>query len=138
MNDADFERIFNAIPAKYAAYDLKWNIVAVTDELLRSVNRERGDIVGKNQFEAFPDDPDDAGSSGNASMLSGFERVLAEKAGHRLPITRYDVAEPDGTYRERYWLPFNEPVFDDNGAIVHIIHGVEEVTESVLASGDDR
>ena len=137
MGDTDLERIFNALPAQYAAYDLEWNIVAVTDALLRSLKRDREDVVGKNQFEAFPDDPDDATSSGNASMRGGFERVLAERVGHRLPVTRYDVAEADGTYRERYWLPFNEPVFDEAGDIVSIIHGVEEVTDSVLSSRGD-
>lgn len=137
MTSTDFERIFNAIPAQYAAYDLDWNIVAVTDTLLRSLGRSREDVVGKNQFEAFPDDPGDEKSSGNAAMLGGFERVLAERTGHVLPITRYDVADPDGTFRERYWRPLNEPVFDDAGNIVYIIHGVDEVTDSMPAAQAD-
>lgn len=134
MDAVDFERIFSAIPAQYAAYDLDWNIVAITDALLESVNRSRDDVLGKNQFEAFPDNPDDPDASGNATMLAAFQRVLDEKSGHVLPTTRYDVAGPDGVFHERYWRPLNEPVFDDDGNIRYVIHGLEDVTASVLNS----
>ena len=134
MDAADLDRIFRAVPAQYAAYDLDWNIVAITDLMLASLGRSREDVVGRNQFEAFPDNPEDAGAGGNAAMLGGFERVLAERTGHVLPTTRYDVADADGVFRERHWKPLNEPVFDDTGEIVYIIHGVEDVTAAVLAA----
>ncbi|GAA5153031.1 hypothetical protein GCM10023321_22630 [Pseudonocardia eucalypti] len=132
MEAADLERIFNAIPGQYAAYDLDWNIVAITDGLLAAVGRSRDEVLGKNQFEAFPDNPDDPDASGNAVMLAGFERVLSEKKGHRLPIVRYDIADADGVFRERYWRPLNEPVFDAEGNVRYIIHGVEDVTASAV------
>ena len=134
---ADFERIFNALPAQYAAYDLDWNIVAMTDSLLASLGRAREDVVGRNQFEAFPDDPNDPEASGNATMLGAFERVLEEKTGHVLPITRYDIADADDVFRERHWRPLNEPVFDGEGRIQYVIHGVEDVTDSVRDAEDD-
>jgi PAS domain-containing protein len=109
----------------------------MTDTMLASLNRTREDVIGKNQFDAFPDNPDDPDASGNATMLGAFERVLAEKAGHVLPVTRYDIAGDDGAYHERYWKPLNEPVYDDNGDIRYIIHGVEDVTDSVLGSQRD-
>jgi PAS domain S-box-containing protein len=133
MDADDLDRIFRAIPAQYAAYDLDWNIVAMTDAMLASLGRKREDVVGRNQFEAFPDNPDDPDAGGNAAMLGGFERVLAERTGHVLPTTRYDVAGADGVFSERHWKPVNEPVFDDEGDIVYVIHGVEDVTAAVLA-----
>lgn len=132
MDTPDFERIFSAIPANYAAYDLDWNIVGITDACLAAVGRERADVIGRNQFEAFPDNPDDPDAAGNATMLGAFQRVLDENVGHVLPITRYDVADADGVFRERYWQPLNEPVFDDAGKIRYVIHGVVDVTASVL------
>jgi PAS domain S-box-containing protein len=134
VDAADFQRIFNAIPAQYAAYDLDWNIVAITDPMLASLGRSREEVVGRNQFDVFPDNPDDPDASGNATMLGAFERVLAEKTGHVLPVTRYDIADEDGIFRERYWKPVNEPVFGDDGTIRYVIHGVEDVTASVLES----
>lgn len=138
MDAADLDRIFRAIPAQYAAYDLQWNIVAMTDAMLASVGRSRDEVVGRNQFDAFPDNPDDPDASGNATMLGAFERVLAEKTGHVLPVVRYDIASLDGVFRERYWKPLNEPVFNDDGDIVYVIHGVEDVTASVLDQKENR
>lgn len=125
------ERIFNAIPAAYSVFDLRWNIVAVTDALLDTVGRRREDIIGRNQFEAFPDDPNDPNAKGNATMLAGFERVVAEKAGHSLPPTRYDVADETGVHRERWWRPVNEPVFDGEGELIYIVHGIVDATEEM-------
>lgn len=138
MDPVDLERIFRAIPAQYAAYDLNWNIVAMTDAMAASLGRSPDEVVGRNQFEAFPDNPDDPDASGNATMLGAFERVLAEKTGHVLPVTRYDIAGEDGVFHERYWKPLNEPVFDGDGNIEYIIHGVEDVTASVLSSRSDQ
>ena len=127
----NLERIFAAIPALYSVYDLEWNVVAATDALLASVKRSREELIGRNQFEAFPDNPDDPDASGNATMLAAFERVLAEKAGHTLPEVRYDVADENGHYKQRWWRPLNEPVFGPEGEIEYIIHGLVDVTTEV-------
>lgn len=132
MNTPDFERLFNAIPANYLVLDLEWNIVAITDTCLDG--RAREDVVGRNQFDVFPDSPDDPDAAGTATMLAALERVLEEKVGHAMPVTRYDVADADGVFRERYWKPVNQPVFDGNGDITHIIHGVEDVTDADLSA----
>lgn len=138
MDAADLERIFNAIPAQYAAYDLEWNVVAMTDSMLASLGRSRDEVVGKNQFDAFPDNPNDPDASGNSTMLGAFERVLAENTGHELPITRYDIADENGVFRERHWKPLNEPVRDADGRIKYIIHGVEDVTAAVVGVKPDH
>ncbi|GAA3663337.1 hypothetical protein GCM10022237_24070 [Nocardioides ginsengisoli] len=133
MNTLDFERLFNAIPANYLVLDLDWQIVAVTDTCLDG--RARDEVVGRSQFEVFPDNPDDPEASGTATMLAALQRVLDEKAGHAMPVTRYDIADADGVFQARYWRPVNQPVFDESGAITHIIHGVEDVTATVGAQG---
>jgi hypothetical protein len=132
MDAPDFERLFNAVPANYLVLDLEWNIVAITDSALGE--RSRQDVVGRSQFEVFPDNPDDPDAAGEATMLAALQRVLAERAGHEMPVTRYDVADAGGVFREHYWKPVNQPVFDVQGKISHIIHGVVDVTDAVLAS----
>ena len=131
MHAPDFERLFNAVPANYLVLDLDWNIVAITDTALGE--RARTDVVGRNQFEVFPDNLDDPASSGTASMVAALERVLKEKTGHVMPVTRYDIADADGVFQVHYWRPVNQPVFDASGVITHIIHGVEDVTDATLA-----
>lgn len=133
MNAPDFERLFNAIPANYLVLDLDWKIVAITDAALGE--RARADVVGKSQFEVFPDNPDDPDAAGTLAMLAALERVLEERAGHVMPVTRYDIADADGVFQMHYWRPVNQPVFDETGEITHIIHGVEDVTATVGATG---
>jgi len=127
--DTDFERIFNAIPANYIVLDLEWNIVAITD--MATGGRPRSQIIGRSQFEVFPDNPDDGGDvSGTATMRVALDRVVREKVGHAMPVTRYDVADEHGVFQERHWRPINEPVLDEAGDVVYVIHGVEEVADA--------
>jgi len=133
MDAPDFERLFNAIPANYIVLDLDWKIVAITETALGG--RPRAEVVGRSQFEVFPDNPDDPDAAGTATMLAALQRVLTERAGHEMPVTRYDVADASGVFREHHWKPVNEPVFDGQGEISHIIHGVVDVTDAVSASG---
>jgi hypothetical protein len=127
--DTDFERIFNSIPANYIVLDLDWNIVAITDRA--TGGRPRSEIIGRSQFDVFPDNPEHpGGASGTATMLAALQRAVREKVGHSMPVTRYDVADEHGVFQERHWRPVNEPVLDEAGNVTHVIHGVEEVTDA--------
>lgn len=134
MSDADFEQFFNAIPANYLVYDLDWNIVAVTDATLGDT-LTRGEVIGRNQFDVFPDNPDAPEGSGRTAMEAALRRVVAEGTGHEMPVTRYDIADASGAFEARYFKPVNEPVFDSSGNVTHVIHGVVDVTESHEPSG---
>lgn len=51
-----------------------------------------------------------------------------------MAVQKYDVRRPEsegGEFEERYWSPTNPPVLDAQGALVYIIHRVEDVTEFV-------
>lgn len=128
----DFSRLFNSAPAPYVVVDRSWRIVAATDAFLASVGRGREDIVGKVITEEFGDNPDDPNADGTRVLREALQRVVDERAGHRLPIQRYDL-ELNGKFEERYFLPLNEPVFDGSGDVEYIIHGAEDVTASVLS-----
>lgn len=129
MRDIDFERVFNAIPANYIVYDLDWNIVAITDATLAGV-MSRDDVIGRNQFDVFPDNPDAPEGAGRRAMEDALRRVIDEGVGHEMPVTRYDLANAEGHFEERWFKPVNEPVFDGDGKLIYIIHGVVDVTEA--------
>lgn len=128
----DFSRLFNSAPAQYVVVDRAFRIVAATDALLATMDRKREDIVGKVITEEFGDNPDDPNANGTQVLRDALQRVIDERAGHKLPIQRYDI-EFNGTFEERHWQPLNEPVFDASGDVEFIIHGVEDVTASVLS-----
>lgn len=134
MSDMDFEQFFNAIPANYLVYDLDWNIVAVTDATLGDT-LTRQEVIGRNQFDVFPDNPDAPEGSGRKAMEAALQRVIDERAGHEMPVTRYDIADESGVFRARYFKPVNQPVFDSDGNVTHVIHGVVDVTEAHVPGG---
>jgi len=137
MSDVDFEQFFNAIPANYLVYDLDWNIVAVTDATLGDT-LTRQEVIGRNQFDVFPDNPDAPEGSGREAMEAALQRVLDEGVGHEMPVTRYDIANESGAFQARYFKPVNEPVFDSDGNVTHVIHGVVDVTESHVPGGSSQ
>lgn len=129
----DFRRLFEALPASYIVVDREFHIVAITNFALGAAERRREDIVGVLVTDAFPDNPDNPDANGTEVLKSALQRVLYERTGHVLPVQRYDI-EVAGSYEERYFKPLNEPVFSTLGEVEYIIHGVEDVTESMKKS----
>jgi light-regulated signal transduction histidine kinase (bacteriophytochrome) len=61
--------------------------------------------------------------------------VRRDKVVDTMAIQRYDVRTPEaegGVFETYYWKATNTPLFDDAGALVYIMHAVENVTASVL------
>ena len=130
--DHRFQALFEAIPGLYAVLQTDFTVVAASNAYLAAASRSRAELVGRSIFESFPDNPDDPSATGVASLRASLERVLATKATDAMPIQKYDVADPDGVFRERYWSPINSPVTGVDGEVDFIIHRVEEVTAFVL------
>lgn len=94
----------------------------------------REQIVGRDLFEVFPDNPDEVGASGEANLRASLARVRRDLVVDELPLQKYDIRRPKdegGAYEERYWSATNYPVLDEDGALAFIIHRVEDVTELV-------
>ncbi|MEB4207969.1 PAS domain-containing protein [Mycobacterium sp. 94-17] len=124
--------------APYLLLDANLDIQAVNDAYLRVTSRERDELIGEHMFDAFPDNPADAGSTGVYNLQASFTRVLREAAAHQMPIQRYDVA-PSGSveFIPKIWSPVNSPITDDEGRVVGLLHHVEDVTP-LAADGIDR
>jgi PAS domain S-box-containing protein len=94
----------------------------------------REDILGRGLFEVFPDNPDDAAATGVGNLKASLDRVLQNRFADAMALQKYDIRRPEsdgGGFEERYWSPFNSPVFDRNRNLTYIIHRVEDVTELV-------
>lgn len=136
MPAPDFKALFDATPSPYLVLDAELRIVSVNQAYLRATCTVDGQLIGKDMFDAFPDNPDDPQASGVENLRASFLRVLHKKCADTMAIQKYDirVAGPDGVrFEERYWSPINTPVFDVDGNISHIIHRVEDVTDFVSA-----
>ena len=130
----DFRAIFEGVPGLFLVLDPDLAIVAVSDAYLRATMTERDGLLGRNIFDAFPDNPDEPQPSGVHNLRSSLARVQQSAVADTMPIQKYDVRRPDsdgGGFEERYWSPVNSPVLDGDSSLRYIVHRVEDVTEFV-------
>jgi len=127
-----FQQLFESVPGLYLVLTPDRTIVAASDAYLRATMTRREDILGRNLFEVFPDNPEDPEATGVRNLEASLERVLVAGEPDTMAIQKYDMRRPGGgCYEERYWNPVNTPVLGPDGEVRYIIHCVEDVTEFV-------
>lgn len=131
---SDFRVLFESAPGLYLALTPDLRIAAVSDAYLRATMTRRPEILGREIFDVFPDNPHDPTATGVRNLRASLERVLRYKITDVMAVQKYDMRRPaadGGGFEERYWSPVNTPVFDRENRIIYIIHRVEDVTELV-------
>jgi len=134
IRQGDLLRILRSAPDLYLVLSPEFEILDASDAYLKATMVERSNVVGRNIFEVFPDNPDDAGATGVANLRSSLNRVLDNKAPDTMAVQQYDVRCPNKKsyqYEVRYWSPINSPVLNENNEVEYIIHRVEDVTEFI-------
>jgi signal transduction histidine kinase len=139
--DIDFRSLFEAAPGLYLVLTPELRIVAASDAYLRATQTRREEIVGRDVFEVFPDNPDDPAATGVRNMRASLDRVLRSGAPDAMAVQKYDIRRAEGGgFEEHYWSPVNSPVRGADGRVAYIIHRVEDVTEfiRVKQQGSER
>jgi len=132
---ADFRALFEGAPGLYLVLDPDFRIVAVSDAYLAATMTKRDDILGRDLFDVFPDNPDDPEATGAGNLRASLDRVRSRRVADTMAVQKYDIRRPDdegGGFEVRYWSPRNSPVLDEQKRLAYIIHRVEDVTEFVL------
>ncbi len=130
----DFRALFESAPSRYLVLDPTRRIVAVNDAYLRATMTRREDLIGREMFEVFPDNPGDPESNAVTNLQTSLDRVQETLKPDTMAVQRYDVRRPAATgegFEVRYWSPVNSPVIGADGRLRYIIHRVEDVTEFV-------
>jgi PAS domain S-box-containing protein len=133
----DFRLLFESVPGLYLVLDPALRIVAASNAYLHATMTKREEILGRNLFEVFPDNPADPQAGGVRNLAASLQRVLHSRTTDVMPTQKYDIRRPlesGGAFEERYWSPVNSPVFGSNHEITYIIHRVEDVTDFVHQS----
>src|ERR1041385_8308108 len=142
----DFRALFDSAPGSYLVLTPSLVMVAVSDAYLRATMTRRKEILGRQLFDVFPDNPNDATATGVSNLRASLTRVLQHRVPDAMAVQKYDIRRPGpegGEFEERYWSPINTPVFGPNGEVAYIIHRVEDVTErkraeEVIRQGEER
>ncbi len=132
LDRADFQAIFEASPGAYLVLTPALDIAAASHLYLRATMTRSEHLVGRPLFEAFPDNPAEPAATGVANLRSSLDRVLTTKRADTMPVQKYDIRRPDGTFEARFWRPLNTPVLGPDRTVLYIIHQVEDVTSVVV------
>lgn len=133
---AHFQWLFESSPGLYLVLWPDFTIVAVSNAYLQATMTKRKEILGRNLFEVFPDNPDDPTATGVSNLRASLMHVLQYKEVHTMAVQKYDIRRPDGSFEERHWNPINKPLINEKNEVVYIIHRVEDVTEFIRLKDD--
>jgi len=133
MDTKDYIKLFEQSSELLVVIDTNFAIVAASDAFLKATTTVRENIVGRNAFDVFPDNPDDKTANGESIVRASFTRVIKNKTKDVLPIVKYDIPKSEsegGGYELKYWQATSSPILDENTNVKYIIHRTEDVTEN--------
>jgi hypothetical protein len=142
----DYVAVFQDLPIPAVLLTPEFVIADMNMAYLQVAGRTREELLGRDVFDAFPDNPADPSANGVHELSASLERVVATGTPDALSMQQYDVEMPDspGVFAKRYWCPVNAPVFGPDGDVVLVVQCVEEITNRVqkfiggLVAGDAR
>jgi PAS domain S-box-containing protein len=133
MDSIDYKALFEQSSASVVVMDTDFTVLAVSDAFATATKTIREDIVGRNIFDVFPDNPHDSTANGENTIRASLNRVLTTKTPDRLAVVRYDIPNPESEHGEfitKYWRPRHSPVLDELNNVKYIIQQAEDVTEN--------
>jgi PAS domain-containing protein len=133
---SDLLSIFSALPSACVLLSPDFVIEAASNSFVAVTGTPRADMLGRNIFDVFPDNPNDPTAHSVAEVRAALERVLATGQPNDLPAQRYALADPanPGQFIEHYWQSRNTPVLDEQGRVTHLIQTVVNITAETEAA----
>ncbi|MBB6610568.1 PAS domain-containing protein [Pontibacter sp. Tf4] len=130
-----FARVFEAQTSLSLLLAPDLEVIGVTDSLLQETYTRRENVVGKNVFVAFPENPAAPEASPIKNLKKAFDIVFETGKPHKLPQQRYDIPDPElpGSFLERYWSTHTVPILDEQGVMISILHETTNITAEVKA-----
>ena len=127
----DFAKVFDEAPDPFLLLTPDLVIVHANRARLTATTTTLDDSVGRHLFDAFPVNPDDPVADGVHNLRASLERARDTRRPDTMPIQKYDIPLPDGTFEERFWSPRNVPILDDDGEVVLLLHRADDITDYV-------
>lgn len=139
--DSLTDDIFAVLPANYlllAPNPPDFTIITCSNSYLSVTGMEKSDLIGRNLFDVFPDNPNDKDISGVERLSQSLLKVIETKTTDVMSLTHYDVPGKTGDFMEKFWNPVNIPVLSKEGELLYILHSVEDTTEKLQKLHGDQ
>jgi PAS domain-containing protein len=127
----DYAAAYRQLPIPVLLLTPEFAIADANQAFLRTARRTREEVLGRDLFDAFPEDPSDPGATGVRNSSASLRRVLATGEPDAIEFQKYEVevTAGQGVFTTRYWSGVNAPVFGPDGSVVLIAHCGEDVTD---------
>ena len=127
----DYMAVYRQLPVPVLLLTPEFVIADVNLAFLQTVARAWEDVVGRDVFDAFPDNPWDPGDTGVRNLRASLRRVLATGQPESAEFQMHDIEIPGspGQFARRYWRGDHAPVAGPDGRAALIAFCVEEVTD---------
>jgi serine phosphatase RsbU (regulator of sigma subunit) len=128
----DHTAVFTAMPTPYLVLTPDLVIADANPAYLATTGRTLGELVGRDVFEAFPGNPNDADADGGvAKVRASLERARDTGRPHTMPVQEYDIPDGAGGFRKRFWSLISVPVLDGSGGCRYVLQRAEDITDYV-------
>lgn len=130
----DYRALFHVLPDRYIIFradDPDFTFVEVSKGHSDMTGVSRENIIGRPFFDVFPDVSEKYKRTGVSEMAEAFRRVIRTKSPQVFSVIRYDIADDNGDFVEKYWRPAHYPLFDKAGKVAFIVQSSYDVTEEL-------
>ncbi len=103
MRLIDCQRVFNALPGLYLVVTPDYRLVAASTAVLEATMNKREDILGRDAFEIFPDNPMAPHADSVCNIRVVAERVLASKIPETIPRVCPAIHSPRAVAASTSW-----------------------------------
>ena len=76
MNKIDYKSLFESVPGLYLILSTDFTILTASYSYCKATLTKCEEIIGKNLFEVFPDNPDDPEADGVSNLRASLNFVL--------------------------------------------------------------
>ncbi len=121
-----FDTLLAASSNPYVLFAPDDRIVWANAAYLEAMMRSHDQIVGRKWYDAFPSPPD---AEGLRLLTESLERVRLTGKRDAVALIRYPIANPDGSYAERFWSCVHTPLLDAEGRVEYVLINPIDVTE---------
>lgn len=127
----DYAAVYRQLPVPVLLLTPEFVIADMNVAYLRTAGRTQEELLGRNVFEVFPENPADPSADGVHKSVASLRRALATGEPVHMHFQKYDTEIPGspGQFARRYWSAVNAPVYGPDGGVVLIASLMEDVTE---------
>lgn len=126
--EIDYAAVYRQLPLPVLLLTPEFVMADANEAFLQAAGRMREELLGRNVFDAFPEDGSDPGATRMRNSTGSLRRVLDTGKPDALEFHAYDLEVSPGMFVKRYWSGVNAPVSGPDGSVVLIASCGEDVT----------